>query len=91
MNMKRIYIDTSVIGGIFDEEFKEDTALFFDQLEKKEIVFVISDLFELELLNAPIVVQEVLSKYPENFVERVFLSEEAIQLADFYISEKVVE
>ena len=70
--------------------FKEDTALFFDQLEKKEIVFVISDLFELELLNAPIVVQEVLSKYPENFVERVFLSEEAIQLADFYISEKVV-
>lgn len=88
--MKRIYIDTSVIGGIFDEEFKEDTALFFDQLEKKEIVFVISDLFELELLNAPIVVQEVLSKYPENFVERVFLSEEAIQLADFYISEKVV-
>ena len=90
MNMKRIYIDTSVIGGIFDEEFKEDTALFFDQLEKKEIVFVISDLFELELLNAPIVVQEVLSKYPENFVERVFLSEEAIQLADFYISEKVV-
>jgi len=88
--MKRIYIDTSVIGGIFDEEFKEDTALFFDQLEKKEIVFVISDLFELELLNEPIVVQEVLSKYPENFVERVFLSEEAIQLADFYISEKVV-
>jgi len=88
--MKRIYIDTSVIGGIFDDEFKEDTALFFDQLEKKEIVFVISDLLELELLNAPIVVQEVLSKYPENFVERVFLSEEAIQLADFYISEKVV-
>jgi len=69
---------------------KKIQLYFFDQLEKKEIVFVISDLFELELLNAPIVVQEVLSKYPENFVERVFLSEEAIQLADFYISEKVV-
>ena len=69
---------------------KKIQLYFFDQLEKKEIVFVISDLFELELLNAPIVVQEVLNKYPENFVERVFLSEEAIQLADFYISEKVV-
>ena len=30
---QRIYIDTSVIGGYFDEEFKEDTVELFERLE----------------------------------------------------------
>jgi len=69
MNMIRIYIDTSVIGGNFDVEFKEDTRLLFERLENKEMVFVISDLLELELLNAPSNVREVLINYPEKFLE----------------------
>ena len=90
MNMIRIYIDTSVIGGNFDVEFKEDTRLLFERLENKEMVFVISDLLELELLNAPSNVREVLINYPEKIFERVFLTEEAIKLADLYIAENVV-
>jgi predicted nucleic acid-binding protein len=50
---QRIYIDTSVIGGYFDEEFKEATRLLFDSLGKREIIFVVSDLLDLELLTAP--------------------------------------
>lgn len=88
--MIRIYIDTSVIGGNFDVEFKEDTRLLFERLENKEMVFVISDLLELELLNAPSNVREVLINYPEKIFERVFLTEEAIKLADLYIAENVV-
>jgi len=68
MNMMRIYIDTAVIGGNFDMEFKEDTRLLFERLENKEMVFVISDLLELELLNAPSNVREVLFNYPEKFL-----------------------
>ena len=88
--MIRIYIDTSVIGGNFDVEFKEDTRLLFERLENKEMVFVISDLLELELLNAPSNVREVLINYPEKFLEWVFLTEEAIKLADLYIAENAV-
>ena len=86
----RIYIDTSVIGGCFDIEFEKDTKLFLDRLENKEVIFILSDLFEFELLNAPINVREILKNYPENSFERVKLSEEAIILADLYIKEKVV-
>lgn len=86
----RIYIDTSVIGGCFDIEFEKDTKLFLDRLENKEVIFILSDLFEFELLNAPINVREILKNYPENAFERVKLSEEAIILADLYIKEKVV-
>jgi hypothetical protein len=28
---QRIYIDTSVVGGFFDEEFKEDTIPLFQR------------------------------------------------------------
>ena len=87
---QRIYIDTSVVGGYFDEEFKEATRLLFDRLEKGEIIFVVSDLLDLELLNAPKNVRELLHNYSTDKFQRVELTEEVIILADKYIFEKVV-
>ncbi len=87
---QRIYVDTSVVGGYFDEEFKEATIGLFQRLENNEIIFVISDLLDLELIDAPPHVRELLQKYPTDKFERILLTEEAIKLADTYISEKVV-
>jgi predicted nucleic acid-binding protein len=87
---QRIYIDTSVIGGYFDEEFKEATTALFRRLENGEIIFVVSDLLDLELINAPKKVRELLYNYSADKFLRVELTEEAIKLADNYISEKVV-
>jgi hypothetical protein len=50
---QKIYIDTSVVGGYFDEEFKEATIRLFERLDRNEIIFVVSDLLDLELLKAP--------------------------------------
>jgi len=91
MKMKqRIYIDTSVVGGYFDEEFKEATMALFQRLENKEILFVVSDLLDLELINAPQEVRELLYNYSSDKFERVELTEEAMKLANTYIDEKVV-
>lgn len=87
---QRIYIDTSIVGGFFDEEFEEATKMLFNRLENEEIVFVISDLLELELIEAPTRVRELLNNYSSKMFERVLLSEEAIKLADSYISANVV-
>jgi predicted nucleic acid-binding protein len=87
---QRIYIDTSVVGGYFDEEFKEPTIKLFDRLDKNEIIFVVSDLLDLELLNAPQYVRQLLHNYTADKFQRVELNEESIKLADTYISEKVV-
>ena len=87
---QRIYIDTSVVGGYFDEEFKEDTLPLFDRLEKGEIIFVVSDLLDLELINAPQKVRDLLHNYSVEKFNRIELTEEAILLADTYIAEKVV-
>jgi hypothetical protein len=87
---QRIYIDTSVVGAYFDEEFSEVTQGLFKRLENNEIVFVISDLLDLELTGAPQNVRELLYRFTPDKFERVQLTEEAIKLADSYISEKVV-
>ena len=87
---QRIYIDTSVVGGYFDEEFKEATVKLFERLDNNEIMFVVSDLLDLELLNSPPNVKEHLLQYSADKFERVELTQEAIQLADTYIVEKVV-
>ena len=87
---QRIYIDTSVVGGYFDEEFKEPTLKLFERLEKNEVIFVISDLLDLELISAPQKVREHLLKYSSDKFERVELTKEAVVLADSYIREKVV-
>ncbi|MBI3220951.1 MAG: PIN domain-containing protein [Bacteroidetes bacterium] len=87
---QRIYIDTSVVGGFFDEEFKEATHQLFERLKRDEVRFVISDLLELELIQAPKHVSNLLLEYPSDRFERVELTQEIIDLADKYISEKVV-
>lgn len=88
--VQRIYIDTSIVGGYFDEEFTAATKMLFQRLENKEIKFVVSDLLDLELIQAPAHVKELLFKFPITYFERVELTEEAIKLADTYIEENVV-
>jgi hypothetical protein len=86
----RIYIDTSVVGGYFDEEFQEDTKRFYKWFEENDIVFVISDLLDIELINAPEKVRNSLGKYDNSKFERIKLSHESIVLANEYIKHKVV-
>ncbi len=87
---QRIYIDTSVVGGYFDEEFSEATQGLFKRFENNEIIFVVSDLLDLELITAPKNVRELLHKYSPDKFERIQLTPESITLADTYIAEKVV-
>ena len=87
---QRIYIDTSIVGGYFDMEFKEATLKLFKRLDDGEIIFVVSDLLDLELLNAPQQVSDLLKNYSSDNFQRIELTQEAIHLADQYIAEKVV-
>lgn len=88
--IKRVYVDTSVIGGYFDDEFAIDTIPFFKSIIKGEIKIIVSDLLEAELLRAPEFVKELLGNIPDSRKEHVRISEEAINLADKYIEAKVV-
>jgi predicted nucleic acid-binding protein len=86
----RIYVDTSVIGGLFDMEFEVYTRLFFDRVNRKEIRLLVSDLVEAELINAPKEVIRYFRSLPSDGLETVALTEESIRLAELYLAERVV-
>jgi len=71
----RIYIDTSVVGGFYDEEFEEYTIAFFQKVEKGEIILVVSELMRAELLRAPERVRDHLDNYSKKQIELVELTE----------------
>jgi predicted nucleic acid-binding protein len=89
MRQQRIYIDTSIVGGFFDIEFEKETKLLFKRLEHEEVVFVVSDLLFDELENAPSNVRYLLDNYNKNSLERVVLTEEAVELANKYIADNI--
>jgi hypothetical protein len=86
----RIYIDTSVIGGCFDEEFQVWSQILFKEFCNGEKTAIVSDVTIGELEDAPSFVRDLLSTIPEKFKEIVILDDEAKELSYKYIEEKIV-
>ena len=86
----RLYFDTSIFGGIYDEEFEEISALLFEKVKLGQIIYVYSDLSETELQNAPKSVKDFFIGLPKEHTEFVEVTQEAYELAQKYIDEKIV-
>ncbi len=87
---QRIFIDTSVIGGYFDAEFKDYTKPLLEQINNSEIRIIYSEVTERELVTASDKVKELVRDLPKEVVDFVELTEEVIDLAHAYITERVV-
>lgn len=83
----KLYIDTSVIGGYFDEEFEEHTKMFFDRIINKDFTIFYSEVNETELALAPERVKEIPYLIPKDCYNFLNLDEEAKSLAETYIKE----
>ncbi len=85
----RIYADTSVYGGVFDEEFAKPSRRFFDRVREGRFVLVVSPLVEDELRKAP---PDVLAWF-ERFrsgAQGVTVSAEALALRQAYLGAGIV-
>lgn len=81
----RIYVDTSVIGGCGDEEFKEPSIRLMKKFASGKATFIVSDVMIAELAGAPDQVQAVLRDIPPDNVEYVAMNDEATRLAEEYV------
>jgi predicted nucleic acid-binding protein len=83
----KVYTDTSVIGGCFDEEFKEWSNALFQEfiLGTKQIMLSDLTLQELELARKE--VREKVKEIPEQHLLVIGIEDEAIRLAETYIYE----
>lgn len=87
---KRIYTDTSVIGGCLDIEFEDGSNKLLEEFKSGKSILVVSDLTLVELENAPEAVKDILKQVPIEFVEYLEFSKEASTLAETYLGEGVV-
>lgn len=88
--MARIYIDTSVFGGYFDEEFKEYSVKFFEKLIENKNTILLSDVALDELTDAPQRVKDFVNSIPKENISRMYLDDDSKSLALKYIKENVV-
>lgn len=87
---QRIYADTSVFGGYFDEEFPEITIPLFERLRNGDFVLLYSTVTQEELESAPVKVKQLVKGLDANLTEYIEVTSESIELATEYINEKVV-
>jgi len=87
---QRIYLDTSVFGGYFDEEFSSHTIPLFKRILSGEYIIIYSTVTQDELENAPEKVQELVKSLRADLTEFIDTTDEAIDLANEFINEKVV-
>jgi predicted nucleic acid-binding protein len=87
---QRLYVDTSVFGGYFDEEFADYTILFFNRIISGEFILLYSTATQDELGNAPEKVKELVKSLRSDLTEFIEITDETVDLANAYIAEKVV-
>jgi hypothetical protein len=83
--IQRVYIDTSVIGGCFDEEFEEWSILLMEEIKSGQKIAVISDITYREMELAPENVQKKLFEIPSESIENILTDGEVEALAENYI------
>ena len=86
----RVYIDTSVIGGCIDQEFKEWSIKLFEEFKDGKKIAVISDITLDELELAPKKVQNILKQIPDKYLKIVESNPETEEMARQYILRKTV-
>ena len=88
MKKSRIYLDTSVLGGCFDEEFNSSSLFLFETFFQDKNIPLISELTLDEIEKAP----EQVRKQTEDLknAEMIIITGEMRTLAKCYLKEHIV-
>lgn len=78
------------IRGVYDDEFEEGSIQLFEKVKLGQIVCLYSDLTEGELSAAPEKIKLFFEGLPKENLEKLIVSDDAVELANRYIKENVV-
>lgn len=85
----RVYADTSVFGGAFDEGFREPTRAFLEQVRSARFVLVTSVVVEDEIEDAPSEVRRLFDATLTT-AEVTFITEAVLRLQEVYLKAGIV-
>lgn len=85
----KIYTDTSVFGGVFDDEFRDVSETFFRQVKKGDFILCVSEVVCREIEAAPAKIRRYFASMENHFT--VFpVDEECLELRQKYLEKKIV-
>lgn len=90
MRKQRVYVDTSVIGGCFDDEFATWSIGLFVDFANDVFQPVTSDIVAAEVVDAPKFVQDKYSEFLAFKPMIIELSEESFELAKTYQTRQIL-
>jgi len=70
---QRFYLDTSVFGGVYDEEFEEFSLQLFERIKLEKVTCIYSEMVEAELVKAPEMVKTYFKGLPKQTMEKLKL------------------
>lgn len=79
-----VYADTSVYGGVFDEEFADASNMFFDQVRAGDFTLYVSEVVHKELEVAPDKVNGLFQEMLPH-CQLAEINENALELQQAYI------
>lgn len=84
-----IYVETSVFGGVFDDEFLEPSRRLFEQGEKGSLILMTSELVRAEVELAP---ERVFRFFRDSLasMEIASVTSEAIALQQAYLKAEIL-
>src|SRR2546425_2338591 len=85
-----LYLDSSVIGGYYDDEFQEATRTLWKQMEQGRFRFIASVLLQQEIEGAPARVRRLMERTFTREDSILPMTDEALSLAEAYLQNKVV-
>ncbi len=85
----RVYADTSVFGGVFDEAFAFSSRAFFEQVRRNRFELISSALVVDELADAPGKVRDFFRELASH-VHIQAISADAVRLRDAYLAAGIV-
>lgn len=85
----RVYADTSVFGGVFDDEFAKPSRRFFDLVRLGRFVLVCSTTLVDEVLDGPPNVRALYEEMSPR-IDVVVVTEAAYELQALYLTHAVV-
>jgi hypothetical protein len=84
----RIYLDTSVIGGCFDPEFRVWSESLVEDFRQGRYIAVVSDVTAAEIAPAPDFVKSLHQELLSLPTELIRVNEEAVSLVQGYVEQR---
>ncbi len=91
MNNRKVivYADTSVYGGVFDDEFAEPSTEFFNLVRSGTFTLCMSEIVHQELADAPAEVKTLFQEMLP-YCRLLVIGPEALALQEAYLAENIL-